>query len=179
MRCFIGIELPSYIKQNLAHLQKQIGNKYAKIKWVLPKNIHQTLKFLGELDRDEIELVEEALANIKFKRFTMRLDKIGWFPNDDRINVIWIGLKPEKNILNLHGETELKLGSLFKKDDKFSVHLTVGRVKFVKNREKLLSDLKRANVQRDSFLVKDFSLTVSELTRDGPKYKTIRKYDLE
>ena len=141
MRCFIGIELPQQIKEDLSELQKQIGNEFAKIKWVEKKNLHMTLKFLGEVDEDLLKLTETALKNVKFRKFTTNIDNIGWYPNDNKINVIWVGLKPEKELLNLHGEVELKLGNLFEKDERFSVHLTLGRVKHIKNKEKLLENL--------------------------------------
>ncbi len=178
MRCFIAVEFPDSIKGILYDLQKRIGNEYAKITWVAKKNLHLTLKFLGDVGDDKINLVQEALMEVKEKKFTVALDSVGWYPNDYRINVVWVGLQPEKDILNLHGAIELKLGSLSKKDERFSVHLTLGRVRFVKKREELLILLRNLSVKKEEFLVDHFSLIKSELHKDGPKYALLEEYPL-
>ena len=175
MRCFIAIDLPLEIKSLLYNLQHKIGGEYAKIKWVEKKNLHKTLKFLGEIDEEKLNLVKKALNEIKFKRFEANLNKIGWFPNDHRINVIWVGLKPEKNILELHGDIELKLASLFENDERFSVHITLGRVKHVKNKEKFLNLLKSIKVNSEKFVIDEVCLFRSILSKDGPKYDILER----
>lgn len=178
MRCFIAIELPKEIRDILYTVQKEIGGKYAKIKWVFPKNLHLTLKFLGDLDEEDVGIVKKSLRGIKLKGFSVSLGELGWFPNDQRINVLWVGLKPEKEILGLHGDVELKLSGLVEKDDRFSVHLTLGRVKLVKNKEKFLALLKKTKIPWDNFYVKTFSLMKSDLSKDGPQYSILERYDL-
>ncbi|MFH1592915.1 MAG: RNA 2',3'-cyclic phosphodiesterase [Candidatus Woesearchaeota archaeon] len=179
MRIFIGIELPLKIKAVLYSLQKTVGNEFAKVNWVAKKNLHQTLKFLGSVDEKDIELVRKILKELKFKKFVVSLDKVGWFPSDQRINVVWVSLRPEKEVMGLHGDIELKLGSLFEKEERFSVHVTLGRVKFVKDKKKFLDALKNVKLPWESFTVKDFSLVKSELSKDGPKYSVLERYDLE
>ncbi|MEK6826381.1 MAG: RNA 2',3'-cyclic phosphodiesterase [Nanoarchaeota archaeon] len=178
MRCFIGIFLPKEMQGMLENIQKQIGREYAKTKWVLPEQIHITLKFLGEVDDKEIEIIKEALLGVHFRKFQISLDRIGWFPNDERINVIWVGFRPEKDVLNLHGEIEIKLGSLFDKDERFAVHATLGRVKYVKNKEKFLKALKNTKGAWEDFFVESFSLVKSDLSKDGPEYSVLKTYDL-
>ncbi|MBI2499362.1 RNA 2',3'-cyclic phosphodiesterase [Candidatus Woesearchaeota archaeon] len=179
MRLFIGIELPKNIKEHLYGVEKEIGNEFAKIKWVNKKQIHLTLKFLGEVEEDKLDLIKEALSYVKFKKFRISVSNFGWYPNEDRVNVIWVGMENEKEVFNLHSEIELKLGSLFEKDGRFSVHITLGRVKFVKNKEKFLDILKSIGIKNEEFWVDGFSLIKSELSKDGSKYFLIEKYDLE
>ena len=50
MRTFIAIELPKVILDSLALLEERLKNTEADVKWVEPRNIHLTLKFLGEVD---------------------------------------------------------------------------------------------------------------------------------
>ena len=178
MRCFIGIELPDYIKENIYGIQGKIGNKYAKIKWVAKKNLHLTLKFLGETEEEELRMVKDALRRINIKKFKVEMGKIGWFPSDERINVIWIDLEPKKEIMDLHGETELKLAGSIEKDKRFEVHLTLGRVKLVKDKKKLIDAINTTTIKWDSFLVHEFCLVKSELSKDGPKYTVLERYQL-
>ncbi len=179
MRLFIAIELPENIKGSLFNIQKEIGSEYAKIKWVNKNQIHVTLKFLGEIDGDKLSVIKEALSYIRFKKFRLSLNSLGWYPSEDRVNVLRVGMENEKEVFNLHSEIELKLGSLFKKDDRFSVHITLGRVKFVKNKEKFIENLKKIKIKNEEFFLNDFSLIKSELSKDGPRYFLIEKYDLK
>jgi len=176
MRCFIGIQLPSYVKNNLYELQKKISSEYAKIKWVEKKNLHVSLKFLGQLDEEQVKLTREALMNVKFKKFMVSLGDLGWFPSKEKVRVIWVDLNPKKEILELHGDVELKLGGLFEKDSRFEVHLTLGRVKFVKNKERFFEVLKNIKVKWDSFLIREFCLFQSVLSKDGPTYTVLERY---
>ena len=178
MRCFIGIQLPSYIKDALYGLQGMISNEYAKVKWVSKKNLHLTLKFLGQVDEKTLKLTREALRNVNLKKFMVELRRIGWFPSSEKIRVIWVDLNPKKEILEAHGDIELRLGNLFTKDDRFEVHLTIGRVKLIKNKEKFLDILKNIEVKMDSFLIDEFCLYKSELTKDGPIYTILEKYSM-
>ena len=179
MRCFIAIELPADIKENLFNLEKEIGNDYAKIKWIAKKNLHISLKFLGEVDEEKLKLTREALSYVKEKKFVAELGELSWFSSKDDARVIWVGVKPENKIFDLYGEVELKLGSLFKKDERFTVHLTLGRVKFIKNKEEFLSILKNTKVKTQSFIIDNFCLVRSYLSKDGPTYTILEKYALE
>ena len=55
------------------------------------------------MSEEEIRLIiRDELKKIDFNKFTVFLDKIGVFPSENYIRVVWIGLKPEEEILNLH-----------------------------------------------------------------------------
>lgn len=179
MRCFIGIFLPEEIRDILIKTQEQVGHECAKIKWLSKKNLHISLKFLGELDEEKLKLTREALGNVKSRKFKVNLADLGWFPNDEKIGVIWIDLYPRKEILELHGDIELRLGSLFKKDDKFTVHLTLGRVKQIKKKKRFLEMLNGIKINQTEFNIDEFCLIKSTLTKDGPIYTLLEKYALE
>ena len=62
-RTFIALEITENIKELLAGIQQKIGSKTGGIKWVKPKNMHLTLKFLGEIeDKDNfIKLIKNKI----------------------------------------------------------------------------------------------------------------------
>ena len=176
MRLFIAIDIPKEIKDKLYDLQKQIGGDLAKINWVHKKNLHLTLKFLGEVPESRLEEIKERLRIIKLKSFEVELNNLGVFPNENNIRVIWVDLKSE-HIYELQIKIDQELLDLFSKDTRFQSHLTLGRVKFVKNKEELKEKLK---LKIDGwFIVKEFKLIKSSLTREGPIYETIEEYKLE
>ena len=175
MRAFISIELPKEVRDELWELQKGFKN-LAKVKWVAKKNYHVCLKFLGDIDDSKVKEVKGALKKVKFTPFEVNLGEIGVFPNESHINVIWVGLEPSSKIINLQSDIEDSLYGLFARAKKFAVHVTVGRVKGVKDKKKFIEKLKSLQVRKLKFKIENFYLVKSELTKEGPKYKILEKF---
>ena len=49
MRLYVGVELPKNIKDELFDIKKNFNGRLAKVNWIAKKNLHLTLKFLGEV----------------------------------------------------------------------------------------------------------------------------------
>ena len=77
MRLFISIDLPREIKDYLFGIQKQV--RQAKITWVPKKNLHLTLKFLGEVKEDKVEEIKDAI-NVSSSKIKASLGNVGFFP---------------------------------------------------------------------------------------------------
>src|SRR5574342_273715 len=151
MRAFIAIELDS---DNLRKTQKEFDIKGVK----LAKVLHLTLKFIGEIDEELVEKIKQRLSEIKFDSFEIETDKIGTFPEEGKkINVIWVGLKSDK-VSELQYLIEEKLKDLISKSERFTAHLTLGRVKFVSDRELLVKKIKSVKVVPGKFTIKEFKL---------------------
>jgi len=178
MRCFIAFELPKEIKDYLFEIEEKIRDSNAKIHFIAKKNFHGTLKFLGNIDGNLLKDVKERLNKIKFKSFKVKLDKIGIFPNENYIRVVWIGLNPKEQVIRLQQLIDSELLDLFGKDQEFSAHLTLGRVKFIKDKKEFLERLK-IEIEEKEFVVEEFKLMKSKLSKDGPAYSEIEKYRLE
>lgn len=180
MRLFIAFDLPKKMIEKIGEFRDQIGDEAAKIKWVEPENLHLTLKFLGEIEDKKAKEVVSALKNVKFKPFLTSTAEIGVFPAEKYIRVIWIGLKPQEKIEDLHIRIDQELSKIgFKKEERFQAHITLGRVKFVKNRDLLLSALKTLKPEdiSEPFTVKCFKLKKSTLALKGPIYEDIETYN--
>ncbi len=179
MRCFIAIKLPIEIKDYLFELQKEIKSEYAKINFVHKKNLHLTLKFLGEINDKKLADIMGVLKEIKFKRFEVGLDHVGFFPDEKHIKVVWVSLKPTKEVIGLQQKIDSEILGLFDKDERFSAHLTLGRVKFIKNKEKFLEQLQNVNLKNKEFLISEFYLIKSDLKKDGPEYTDLGVFELQ
>lgn len=177
MRLFIGLVLPKEIKDELFAVQKNIPNNLAKINWVAKKRLHLTMKFLGNVDRDKLKEIEDILRNIKFKPFNVNLTKFGFFPNVGNPKILWTSLFPEKKIIKLQQKIDGELLSLFKSDQKFNPHLTLGRIKFIKKKKEFLDCLKKIRIEPKIFTIKNFYLIESKLTREGPCYSILSEFN--
>jgi len=173
MRVFIAIEIPDEYKEKIKEMQKEFS-KLGNITMV--KENHCTLKFLGEITEGQAEQVKDNLRKIKMKKFEASLEGLGAFPNNNYIKVLWIGLKGRVN--ELQQKIDSQLAEMFPKDNRFKAHLTLGRVKSVKNKEGMKEKL-NLKTEEMKFEVKEFKLIKSTLTPEGPVYETLEVYPLE
>ena len=171
MRLFIAIDF-NELKDYFIELQSNIDGSLAKLKKV--STFHLTLKFLGKVADDKAKEVKDKLKEIKFTPFSLSLDKIGVFPSENYMRVIWIGVKPTEKVIELQKKIETSLKEFnFKKDFKFHPHITLARVKAVNDKEKFVKNLKDIKVEGEEIEVKDFRLVKSTLTPKGPVYEDI------
>src|SRR3989344_1091987 len=170
MRLFIAIELPKEIRDYLFDIRNNLDKGLAKINWVAKKNIHLTLKFLGDVDDKIVPEIISKLKEITFDEFKLELDKLGVFPNENHVNVLWVGVKNFNKVIELQQEIEEKLRDYFQKDREFSAHITLGRVKAIKDKNQFSKTFKNIKINKMSFDVNSFSLIKSELSRSGPNY---------
>ncbi|MEM4153044.1 MAG: RNA 2',3'-cyclic phosphodiesterase [Candidatus Pacearchaeota archaeon] len=177
MRCFLAIELPEKAKEELLKIQKELPE--AKMKFVEPENLHLTLKFFGELTDFQVSKVKETLKQIKFEKFKANLGNIGVFPSLSFVRVVWVSLEPSKKVKELHDLIDVTLRKeKFSQDKAFESHITLARVKFVRNKEEFVKKLKEIKVKPIEFQIDKFYLKKSTLTKQGPIYETIKEFEL-
>ncbi|MFZ1970784.1 MAG: RNA 2',3'-cyclic phosphodiesterase [Candidatus Nanoarchaeia archaeon] len=171
-RTFIGIEIPEKVKEEIDKIQKQLPEFMGK--FTEKKNLHVTLKFLGEIDEDKILEVKKRLKEIKFSDFEAKLDKIGFFDNTDR-GVVWVNIT---NCEKLQKEIDKKLEGLFQKEKRFMGHLTIARTKYIKNKREFLEKLDQIKISHFGFNIGEFDLKESVLTGQKHVYINLEKYKL-
>jgi len=167
MRTFIALDISSEMKGELSRLEEELKKADADVKWVKVDNVHLTLKFLGNIEEPEIEQIKKTLDGISSqeKPFEISLFKLGAFPNLNYPRVIWVGI--DKGC----SEVEKIAGLL--ETDRFSAHLTLGRVKSGKNKLALKEKLSSLEVQPKSCTVNNITLFQSTLTPKGPIYTSL------
>ena len=182
MRAFIAIDVSEEVRDAIVRAQDFIGTKEAKIKFVERENLHITLKFLGEITQEQAEEIKRVLAEIakRHKKHEVRVKGIGVFPNPNYVRVIWAGVENDEGIKAIAQDIERELSKLgFKKDKEFVAHVTIGRVKFVKDKLGLAMKLKElANEDFGTFRVEAIELKKSTLTPKGPIYETLARFEL-
>ncbi len=177
MRLFIALELPLEIKDYLFEIENELKNlKAGKINWVFKKNLHITLKFLGEVKENKVKDVIETLKTIKCKKFYVSLEDIGFYMNKLSINVIRVGFKPQEDIIKLQKLIDLE--TLGFGDIKLGGHVTLGRIKVVKDKKSFVELFNKIKIKNLGFQINSFSLFNSILKKDGPNYEVLETYDL-
>lgn len=180
MRTFIALDLSQDIKAELSRLEDGLKKADADIKWVKPENIHITLKFLGEVDEAKLAGIKQILDGIsaQFKPFEITLFKLGAFPSLNYARVVWVGIdKSCAEVEKIASQVEEELEKIgFPKEERpFSAHLTLGRVKSAKNKDKLKEMLASLEARPKSSLIDKIVLYKSTLTPSGPIYTAIHE----
>lgn len=173
MRIFIAVPLPDVVKSALKNLQ--VSTDY--IRWQPPRQLHITLKFLGDISSDDLQMLEQKLTDISQQPFNLQLTQWGTFPEKGKPKVIWVGVEPRENITALHKKVEKSCAALgFDEDNRsYLPHVTLGRSKNV-SRGKVSEIM--LNPEPVGFSVQQFGIFKSELSPEGAKHTLIKKYPL-
>ena len=185
MRLFIAIELPHEIKQGLAKMQEQLKGGGAGASWTRPEGIHLTLKFLGEVPEAKVPEIMSALAAAvrETGKFRLAVGGAGAFPNVRNPRVLWVGVTGAlESLTALQAAVEgamVKLG--FEPEDrKFSPHLTLARIKYLRPRDnwqKVVEGIK--DITLGWFEADGVSLMKSELKPSGAVYTEVGRVQLK
>jgi len=182
-RTFIAVDTSAEIRKTLQQVQDHLKACDCNIKWVKPKNIHLTLKFLGDVNPKIIIDVQNVLNEIasKSEHFVTELTQLGAFPSIHRPRILWAGLKDDnKNIVRLVTLLESKLGTIgFKKESKpFSPHITIGRIRSPRNLKTLTQELADYSIPIDILQsIQKITLYKSTLTSSEPIYEVLKEFN--
>jgi 2'-5' RNA ligase len=183
MRTFIAIDLAPELRAALENLVARLKATGADVRWVGPKGMHLTLKFLGEVERDEAKGLAGALGPIvsKYRRFPLVLRGTGRFPPQRAPRVLWVGFEPEDSLMALQRDIDAGLAALGypAEDRRFHPHLTLGRVKSATRLGGALAELeKRREEVFGRMTVEKIILYESLLNPAGAEYKPVQEFDL-
>jgi 2'-5' RNA ligase len=134
-RLFIAIDLSPDVRGWLEKVRSVLesGMPAGAVRWVDPRGIHITLKFLGEVAVNRIDGVRAAMdqAVADVSPFSLTVEGLGCFPNTARPRVVWAGVRTEPKLVALQKRLEdfLSAAGFERERRAFSPHLTLGRVK--------------------------------------------------
>jgi len=177
IRCFIAINLPQHIKSEFEQIQADLRkqNKGLKINWVKKDLAHINIHFLGDLDENVVKLLKQNLNALQgnFGPISLYLTGVGAFPSLKNPRILFLGVRQKQDslLIDLYNKISqiLKELKLEVETRPFIAHVTLGRVKDDTHKVKFTGE----EMKDIEFKVDSFKLMQSELTPEGPKYKTI------
>ena len=179
--CAVKVPVNHAISETLDVFKCKLSG--AKINWVEPQNLHLTLKFFGVTPNDMVEPVVEALhqAAAGFPPFSFTMEGCGSFGSMRQPNVIWLGIRNAKILADLYHEVNKHLAPLGYIPDKkiFTPHLTIGRIKTLKDNLTLRSLESEFGTETFATVrTESFFLIESFLRPRGPLYKAVQEFRL-
>ncbi|KKN51958.1 hypothetical protein LCGC14_0617390 [marine sediment metagenome] len=187
IRAFIAIELNNKETiENITLFSSRLKKNQEKLKTVEPKNLHLTLKFLGNIHEAVTPKIYSLLKRdvntqlFQGKTFDFRLQGVGQF---NKFSVLWIKLVGDIPFLqNIKDTIENllyeNLNIARDRRTQFKPHLTIGRLKRDKINYKSFGTLKNLinenkKLEFGVFSISEVKLKKSVLTPKGPIYSDL------
>lgn len=175
-RTFIAVPIPDAVVVFLEQIQAQLQSPGMNVRWVATKNIHLTLKFLGDIDPSQVPAIAARMDTAAGATpvFTLQAKGVGVFPNLRRSRVLWVGLTGELDRLSAVQaalESSLESVGFSSASRPFRAHLTIGRSRQRIDAQMLgacLEPLK--DVASNRFRVDRLTLVKSRLKPAGAEY---------
>ena len=132
MRLFIALNINKKERARVIRAARPLREEDLPVRWVDEDDLHLTLKFLGEVRRDRVPAIEEAMARVgeSTAPFSMMLGGFGAFPTIRRPRVLWLGVDASPALRCLKQDLEWGLTDCgFEAETRaFHPHMTLGRV---------------------------------------------------
>ncbi len=135
LRAFLAAELPPSLQDKIHAATNGLRQSLRDdlIRWVPARNVHLSLKFLGDISPSSIELIKQMLLaeGEAFPAFDVQVEGLGCYPNARRPRVLWVGLTAPAELTSLQRAIEAAAARLgYESEERgFSPHLTIGRVR--------------------------------------------------
>ena len=184
MRIFVGIQLAEAVRDGIAAQLAPFKAIANSIRWTESRNIHLTLKFIGEASAARTESIQAALqaAKIPAAPFMLTIRGFGKFPAGDDLHIFWAGVEDSPPLQELFAGIEAALAPLgmAREIRPFSPHITLGRNKARFNFKPIFEMLaSRQDRVLAEFPVAAFQLFSSQLTPKGPLYKVVKEIPID
>ena len=180
MRLFVALQISEEIRAAIAALGHELKPLDHSWTWTKAENLHATLKFLGEIPSEKLESIRQALRGVPGEwPIEVKFSGLGFFPNERRPRVLWVGMKATPSLPALAAEIDAALAKVGvpKEEREFTPHLTLARNKAGNIAPKLREALAKCSAREFGMMdVSSFHLIESKLKSTGPEYTTLESF---
>ncbi len=172
MKLFTALEIPEAIRIRLDMMMVGIPGAH----WVDPDGLHLTLRYIGEADPHTAQDIDDALARIRMRPFTLRLASLGTFADPAR--VLWAGVEPSQPLAQLVEKVDGALTRLRVDFDRrrHTPHVTLARFRGHPGPDLGHFINAHASLRSEPFEVTRFVLYSSHRSHAGSVYEPERYY---
>lgn len=174
-RLFVAIRPPEPIRDLLIDAMDDSPD----FRWQGDEQLHLTLRFVGEVERPVADDLADALGRIHAQPFSVRIAGVGRFEQRSS-GALWAGIEPKAPLAALAAKIErvCQQTGLEPERRAFFPHITLARWKGRRSREVADFLQRRRGLSSEPFVVAEFILFESRLSRHGAHYEPIADYAL-
>jgi 2'-5' RNA ligase len=179
-RVFVAVDIGDAVRREAARvigalmMKLETAKTPPKVAWVKPAALHVTIRFLGEVEPDEVERLKPLLVTpIPVAPFDIAWRGIGTFPNNRHPRALWLGvIDGAAQLAAIEAEISKRIaGAAVELEDRVLLpHLTLGRVKMAGAGIDWPKVLQACEVRGAISHVDKVSLYQSKLSQFGPNY---------
>ena len=187
-RLFIAVTIPEEVKTKIEEAQGKMRRALPEraVRWTRREQFHLTLKFLGDVDAARVEALGEAIraACQGFGALHLRAERVGFFPDLRYPRVVWVGVKDQAEQLpRLQGavESAMREYATEDKEERFTGHVTLARIKGIRRPEAEALDKAAAGMAEQLFgqwTAYQVELMRSELLPQGARHSSVASITL-
>jgi 2'-5' RNA ligase len=184
VRLFVALNLPKKERERIHRAARPLREHELPVRWVPADNYHLTLKFLGEVRPERVDLIAKVLVRVAAgcAPFPANFGGFGAFPTIRRPRVLWLGVEPTPALRCLKQDVEWALADLgFERETRaFHPHLTLGRVDrddeagTFRGLDELVAEMSYSG----SVPVRSVELMRSQTNTVGAQYSVVSTYPL-
>jgi len=179
MRLFVALNFRKKERERINRATRPLRETDMPVRWIPSDQFHVTLKFLGEVRRERLEEMEQAITRVTSmtKAFATKFAGCGAFPSVRQPRVIWLGLGANPELRCLKQDLEYSFGDIgFEAETRaFHPHITLGRADdrdgagAFRGLDEALADLECAG----EVSVNSVDLMMSQTSPQGSKYTVL------
>ncbi|HNY51676.1 MAG TPA: RNA 2',3'-cyclic phosphodiesterase [Smithella sp.] len=185
IRAFLAIEPPKNILQEITRLQDKLKREISgRLSWTRPQGQHLTLKFFGDISREDINHISAAVQKrtVVEQKLNLQIEKLGVFPDARRPRVLWCAVAGDvERLINLQKKLDGDFTAIgFPVEDRsFKAHLTLARIKDPRDITGMSEALKKYDsFQAGEFIADKLFLFQSTLSPQGAIYTKLAGFAL-
>lgn len=93
-RIFVAVAVHPALREAVRTLERRLEEAGVTPRWIVPENLHFTLRFLGRISPAQLTRVRRAAqdAAAETAPFRISLSGVGAFPTTRRPRVVWVGI---------------------------------------------------------------------------------------
>lgn len=176
IRLFVAIRPPAPVRSAIRSIMGGIDGA----RWQNDDQLHITLRFVGHLDEDQAKDVAAALFTLRFPKFEIGINDVGYFKRKGRVEEVWGKVAPEGAIAMLAAKIErlCQQCGLPPIHQAYRPHVTLARLnKSAGPIDGFIKD--NAGLYIPPFGVDQFGLYQSELGNTAASYTLMSRYLLD
>ncbi len=142
-RCFVALQVQKDAKSELAAMIEKLGRQFGdQVRWMNTDQLHLTLRFIGNLDSQELLEVCGQLHKVRsgITHVNAPLSGLGVFPEAGQPRVVWAGIHDASGeVETIHRQLNASLEEIRFPSEKrgYTPHVTLGRARNHTNAEEL------------------------------------------
>lgn len=180
-RCFYAVRFSTDVLDYLDGLMLDLRSHGANVRWTPRRNVHLTLRFLGDLDERQVRRAGEISRAIPEGPIHVRGDGLGAFPSLRAPRILWAGVSTDTDderarLMRLQETTERHAQSLGlpREQRPWRPHVTLARVPFPSpGLRPLIDDITTRECRSPLSAVTDLFLMESLMSQGGVEYRVL------